>query len=449
MRKTLSGQTMPFRYHLAIDEKPKVTDEKYDLYLYEDETGLPLATANQIIGLKYDTLKVINNINNVFNLINPILEQSYKGAYITITDASGQITQQIDNVIEYFQEITNKAIDNIKDKIQDLSNYESQFDEKLEADTTAVFGDTTYLIQAGTIEQYREDIQAIIDTFANELTVLIGPKDSNDKTFSPSSFAPFPQSTKKIAFDMLSNITEFIKTMPKITQVQSKDWRTTLYLQGLQADLQGTDSSYYYIELMNEWRKIYDITGSERRDKQIGFQDAVIECATDMDFFLDFIDTTDGLNQYSVQNIGLRSKVIVDDSINCMFEPIVNDIVFITEDGYVNAEGKTHDEQYQECVEKKQAFCQVPPEVYDALAVGRYYNGADIMIKDLLYQYTNFNENISINCMPIYYLEPNSRITVQSEEAGISDDFIIKSMSIPLDNSGTMTISANRAATKI
>ena len=449
MRKTLSGQTMPFRYHLAIDEKPKVTDEKYDLYLYEDETGLPLATANQIIGLKYDTLKVINNINDVFNLINPILEQSYKSAYITIKDVSGQITQQIDNVIEYFQEITNKAIDDIKDKIQDLANYESQFDEKLEADTTAVFGNTTYLIQAGTIEQYRQDIQAIIDTFANELTVLIGPKDSNDKTFSPSSFAPFPKSTKDLAFDMLSNITEFIKTMPKITKVQSKDWRTTLYLQGLQADLQGTDSSYYYIELMNEWRKIYDITGDERRDKQIGFQDAVIECPTDMDFFLDFIDTTDGLNQYSVQNIGRRSKVIVDDIINCMFESVVNDIVFITENGYVNAEGKTHDEQYQECVEKKQAFCQVPPEVYDALAVGGYYNGADIMIKDLLYQYTNFNENISINCMPIYYLEPNSRITVQSEEAGISDDFIIKSISIPLDNSGTMTISANRAATKI
>ena len=449
MRKTLSGQTMPFRYHLVIDEKPKVTDEKYDLYLYEDETGLPLATANQIIGLKYDTLKVINNINNVFNLINPILEQSYKSAYITIKDASGQITQQIDNVIEYFQEITNKAIDDIKDKIQDLANYESQFDEKLEADTTAVFGNTTYLIQAGTIEQYRQDIQAIIDTFANELTVLIGPADSNDKTFSPSSFAPFPKSTKDLAFDMLSNITKFIETMPKITQVQSKDWRTTLYLQGLQADLQGTDSSYYYIELMNEWRKIYDITGSERRDKQIGFQDAVIECPTDMDFFLDFIDTTDGLNQYSVQNIGRRSKVIVDDSINCMFEPIVNDIVFITENGYVNAEGKTHDEQYQECVEKKQAFCQVPPEVYDALVIGGYYNGADIMIKDLLYQYTNFNENISITCMPIYYLEPNSRITVQSEEAGISDDFIIKSISIPLDNSGTMTISANRAATKI
>ena len=132
-----------------------------------------------------------------------------------------------------------------------------------------------------------------------------------------------------------------------------------------------------------------------------------------------------------------------------MFEPIVNDIVFITEDGYANAEGKTHDEQYQECIEKKQAFCQVPPEIYDALVIGGYYNGADIMIKDLLYQYTNFNENISITCMPIYYLEPNSRITVQSEEAGISDDFIIKSISIPLDNSGTMTISANRAATKI
>ena len=55
--------------------------------------------------------------------------------------------------------------------------------------------------------------------YTNELTILIGPKGSNDKTFSPSSFAPFPKSTKDLAFDILSNITEFIKTMPKITQV--------------------------------------------------------------------------------------------------------------------------------------------------------------------------------------------------------------------------------------
>ena len=131
-----------------------------------------------------------------------------------------------------------------------------------------------------------------------------------------------------------------------------------------------------------------------------------------------------------------------------MFEPEVNDIIFVNTDRN-NAEGLTPEEQEQECNNKGAEYCRLPDEVYNALILGGYYNGADIMMKDLLYQYTNFNESISLTCMPIYYLEPNTRITVHSTQAGISDDFIIQSISIPLDNNGTMTINANRASTKI
>ena len=35
--------------------------------------------------------------------------------------------------------------------------------------------------------------------------------------------------------------------------------------------------------------------------------------------------------------------------------------------------------------------------------------------RDLLYQYTNYNEQISLSVLPIYYLEPNIRITVEDE----------------------------------
>jgi hypothetical protein len=34
-------------------------------------------------------------------------------------------------------------------------------------------------------------------------------------------------------------------------------------------------------------------------------------------------------------------------------------------------------------------------------------------IKKELYQYTNYNEQISLTTLPIYYLEPNVRITVR------------------------------------
>lgn len=442
MRKTLSGQTLPFRYHLAIDEKPIVTNEEYDLYLYEDETGLPLATVNTIIGLKYDTLEVISYINDITNIVEPILTSLYNNAKLQLTDTKQVVASK------YLTEITDSAIIAIKEKVKELSKYNSQFDEDFKEDETATNQENgeIYIINSGTTTQYREDISDIVKKYSANLGKITNA--TSDK-FIPEGFESFPPITKSYADSILKNIAQLINNMPIVTQVQSKDWRTTLYLQGLQADLSGIDSSCYYIELANEWRKIYDITGEQRRDGQIGFQDAVIECPTDMDYFLDFIDTADGLSQYSIQNIGRRTKVIVDDSINCMFEPEVNDVVFITTKGYKNAEGKDYQEQLDECINKQQNYCAVPPEVYDALVVGGYYNGADIMIKDLLYQYTNFNESISLTCMPIYYLEPNSRITVLSKEAGISDDFIIQNMSLPLDNSGTMSISANRAKTRI
>ena len=65
MRTTLSGQKLPFRYHVAIDQKPKIPNEYYLVYLYEDSDGVPLATANQVLGTKYDTLKIINQIKNI------------------------------------------------------------------------------------------------------------------------------------------------------------------------------------------------------------------------------------------------------------------------------------------------------------------------------------------------------------------------------------------------
>ena len=49
----------------------------------------------------------------------------------------------------------------------------------------------------------------------------------------------------------------------------------------------------------------------------------------------------------------------------------------------------------------------------------------------------------------IYYLDVNSRITVQDRKSGIYGDYIIKSISLPLSAGSTMTISASRALERI
>ena len=230
--------------------------------------------------------------------------------------------------------------------------------------------------------------------------------------------------------------------------IQAFDWRSELYLQGVEADKNGTDTGYYYAELMNEWQKQYDLTGDRNKNHKPGFTDATLDNPASMDFFLDFIDTNSALGDYSVSAIGRRTKVLVDNSINCIFEPMINDVIFIstTEN---TIEGLTPKEQEDECLIKKQVYCRLEDEAYDQIAVGGFYNGADVAIKDLLYQYTNYNESISFQCIPIYHLDVNKRITVKDPEAGIADDFIIKNISCPLGYTGTMTINANKALIKI
>ena len=424
MRTTLSGQKLPFRYHVAIDQKPKIPNEYYLVYLYEDSDGVPLATANQVLGTKYDTLKIINQIKNIQQTILPVATQLYSTVKIEIDEG---LNKDLIPIKDYLTNITTTAITAIEETMKGLT-YKSQFDEGWSTTITIIDGKSYE--KEGALDLYRSALEEIIEAYKDNFGKITGLSD-------------FPQISKDYIETTFINIDSILKSMPKLDAIKPTDWRTVLYLQGVESDLLGTDASYYYTELANEWRKLYDITGNPQ-----GFRESVKACPTDIDFFLDFIDTQDGLNQYSVSNIGRRSKVVVDESINCMFEPEVNDIIFVNTDRN-NAEGLTPEEQELECNNKGAEYCRLPDEVYNALILGGYYNGADVMMKDLLYQYTNFNESISLTCMPIYYLEPNTRITVHSTQAGISDDFIIQSISIPLDNNGTMTINANRASTKI
>ena len=169
---------------------------------------------------------------------------------------------------------------------------------------------------------------------------------------------------------------------------------------GVASEPFGLDSNYYYTELKNEWSKLYDMRNQK-------FFEGVIDQPSDVDFFLDFIDTPTAISEFSVQNIGRRTTTLVDDSINCIFEPDNPDIVII-EAGSENA-----DSIQRECEARKQEYAQVRSEIYTMLLNGGALKSAYDEIKKELYQYTNYNEQISLTTLPIYYLEPNIRITVR------------------------------------
>ena len=180
--------------------------------------------------------------------------------------------------------------------------------------------------------------------------------------------------------------------------VTTKDWRTELYLQGVQSDPLATASNYYYTELNNEWPKLYDI-------QEGAFFKEVLETPSDIDFFLDFIDTGAALGQFSVENIGRRTIVVNDNSINCVFRPEIPDFILIE-----TGKGKETEQKRNEAIARNQKYIQISSSIYSLLVQGGSKNSAYEKVRELLYEHTSYNESISIQATPVFYLEPNTEL---------------------------------------
>lgn len=222
------------------------------------------------------------------------------------------------------------------------------------------------------------------------------------------------------------------QTKGKIKTIVTKDWRTELYLAGTNASNLGLDSNDYYSELQNEWPKLYDLEKQE-------FKESVLNNPTSISYFLDFIDSTAAISELSINNIGKRSKVISNNDINCIFASKIPNLVLIEKGQEDTAE------RVQECQAAGQDFIQVSSTIYAQLSGGGQSYPAYSQVRDLLYQYTNYNESISMSAIPVYYLEPNTRITVRDDSSKIYGDYVIKTITLPLDTSGTMNIQATKA----
>ena len=67
----------------------------------------------------------------------------------------------------------------------------------------------------------------------------------------------------------------------------------------------------------------------------------------------------------------------------------------------------------------------------------------------MLYNYTYCIQSVTINTIPIYYLEPNTKIYIHDEESKINGDYIVSKISIPLTYNGLMSINATKAVERL
>lgn len=159
----------------------------------------------------------------------------------------------------------------------------------------------------------------------------------------------------------------------------------------------------------------------------------VYESPETLNFWFDFLDSESELSQFSVKAIGSRPKVVNDNNINSIYFRDTPNVIF-QEYGDQNLAGKKN--------------IQVS-DIESMFTVSAQGKSARDKLDELLYQHGYCSESATINTIPIYYLQPNTRIFIHDDDTNLHGDYIVSKLTIPLTYNGTMSITATKAAKNI
>ncbi len=357
--------------------------------------------------------------------------------------------------------------------------------------------DGTWLNIQGTVKSYLQTtnnssvqmVEAIKGIFATVKTEISLLDTIEDNTSSYTKITQDDADTEEYGLvqwsDSCYKFIPIVKYYGKGYGYTCKDWRTEIYVRGMMAkdSNYGTDASQYYENLVSKveskevdqlseetknvvivahndsvnvdfyfeelqafWPQIYDLV----RQEFIGDQESSeykYSSLTTGNYFLDFIDANSTeLNEFSIGNIGRRTDVISDDSINCLFEPEIPDILYVNTD---ESSAEEREETLQQCKELGYGYVQIPGNIYYAMYTGGNHNAAFDQIKYELYIHTLYQKTLSITAIPAWFLQPNTRCTIDDKVTNTYGDFNIKSITLTLGAGSTMSVTLSEALERI
>lgn len=423
-KSTTSDTQYVIRYRTVIDEKPEI-----ELYVNaEKELG-------------------ISKYSKVYNW-NELASKKYVGAY-----------GEFDNVLFYTHPETynGKTIleTNRLGKWIELktSSTDAQGNQLYDENGKPIF--LPYLPEIGNMDQIyyagNGSFQIWTGSGYQEVYLKDDPSDSDGDKRAPIIYSStMPDPTEGVPLGPYYPI----------------DWRTFLYLYGIEANANGTDPGPYFQDIYSFWPNEYDL----RREKQCFFgedEDNAIHYKTlaQGNFYFDIIDaSSSSLGEYSVQNIGRRMDVYHEDSINCLFRPEIPNVVFLNSDNpdanwsdnttITELRGKLSSaqklsKQKEECNMNGQPWVQVPNTVFSNLITGGYLNSAYEALRYELFSHTKYQKVVSITALPAFYLEPNSRVEVTDHSTNTYGDFMIQNISLALGPGANMTVNLNEVSERL
>lgn len=216
-----------------------------------------------------------------------------------------------------------------------------------------------------------------------------------------------------------------------------------------------TGYEQYYTDLLAFWRQLYDpksddpvgyFVGDSLKKVEVeyyGWNRSVVTDPSNLLFWFDLLDPKGGqLQKYSISAIGTRPKVVNDTKVKSIVYKEVPTMIYISQEKY---------NQLKMANQLVTGYTYVPmPETFqNYFKISTQGKSAQQVLDESLYECAFLNEKINIQSIPIYYLNPNTKIYVQDLKSGIEGEYIIDKISIPLDFSGKMTIEATKAPVRL
>ena len=173
----------------------------------------------------------------------------------------------------------------------------------------------------------------------------------------------------------------------------------------------------------------------QNQDVNDGWNYEIINSPATLNFWFDFLDANEetDLIKYSVPAIGDRAKSVNDSMVKAIYFRETPTAIFTDniqtadkKSGYTYLQYKSENSQY-----------------FNISSQGK--SAYDVMLEYInLYLYCI--ESISITSIPVYNLQPNTRIMVNDQDSKINGEYLVNRITIPLNYNGTMSVSAVKSA---
>lgn len=160
-----------------------------------------------------------------------------------------------------------------------------------------------------------------------------------------------------------------------------------------------------------------------------------------LNFWFDFLDSTGTISKYSVSALGNRLKVDNNNKVKVIYYEDVPMVVYHEPEDYKDFNSFMTDGGYN--------HIWLTDSIKEKMVVSGQGISAKNAIDDLIYNYIHCNETISLTTIPVYYLEPNTRIYVHDPNTQVMGEYIIDKINLSLTYNGTMNITAVKAVQRI